>query len=1026
MRAMTAGTRRIRPSVTPSRGRWPALLTLLGVALAACGGDDGTGPDTPLLPADTLAAAASAPAPEAIADAAFDVRTTDFATNDPALPGVPRSFNTVLVALRPDATVGAVNTTLRALGAEIVGGVRGKAGQAGGLLLLRLPSRNHAEAAPLLAQLRAAPWLTVAAKDQLLGLTRHPPRLSSGRVLGQWQYEASPAGGNWGLEAIRVPQMWGLNPAVEKRGGRARLLVLDAEFDLDHPELRLAAGQFIGPPARPGSHGNHVAGIAAAPHADGGGIEGVTPFAELFFSGINQPVTAVGTSSFARDLIGALRTALEAQPALQVVNVSLGYNWYLASPARRASTDVEAQRVADEHGLLLVEFLSALEAAGKSLPVIVAAAGNDSERSNGIVEPARYDSPLCNAAQRTAVIVCVEGTQQRQSSGSDVVPYNFSSSGGQVSAPGNAVLSFNTRDYEAQSGTSMAAPHVAGLVAYLYALRPTTPRPTLASNPVRDLLVNTGREVAGVAPQVDAFAFVLGSDSAFGAGVVRTALLDIDDGSPDGNQRQDRLGVATPSADLDSDGGIGDGRVTMRDFRRFRDWLLQVESDPGLLLDGAPDSPKRDVNGDGRVQGPAEENIYPMGDFNGDGILSRTATARVGGIAPGADRTDLDVFRLGFNDPDAPATPLAALLSSGDVHVQLDNCVATGTNRATSQLRAVGGTVTESRTHPLAEREFVYTVPVASGAPATAYELRTDIGPPGGAPLVRVTSTVQVTLGGDLWERPNCLRILTTALPGGTLNQPYAATLEAVGGSGTYEWRVSSGVLPAGLTLAPSGQLTGTPTQVGTFNVTISATSGVGVNTVSQPFAILVGGGQIVNIATTSLPRGGVGLAYSATLSATGGSGAYTWTQTGLPAGLTLAPSGSISGTPTIPGNALVTFRATESGGAFATTQLALPVLGITTASLGIRVPPSPPVPPGCSTQPIYQEVSILALGGGATYTFALVSGTLPAGMTLSASGLLSGSVPQFGAGSSQIRVSVTSGGLTVERTITLNYAEFC
>jgi hypothetical protein len=50
------------------------------------------------------------------------------------------------------------------------------------------------------------------------------------------------------------------------------------------------------------------------------------------------------------------------------------------------------------------------------------------------------------------------------------------------------------------------------------------------------------------------------------------------------------------------------------------------------------------------------------------------------------------------------------------------------------------------------------------------------------------------------------------------------------------------------------------------------------------------------------LPTGHVGIPYNATLNATGGFGAYTWSAK-LPAGLTLASNGHISGTP----NAAVT-----------------------------------------------------------------------------------------------------------------------
>lgn len=62
----------------------------------------------------------------------------------------------------------------------------------------------------------------------------------------------------------------------------------------------------------------------------------------------------------------------------------------------------------------------------------------------------------------------------------------------------------------------------------------------------------------------------------------------------------------------------------------------------------------------------------------------------------------------------------------------------------------------------------------------------------------------------------------------------------------------------------------------------------------------------VLNISTTSLPPAVEGQAYSAQLSATGGSGTYVWSLasgSSLPAGLSLSASGLISGTPSVSGS---------------------------------------------------------------------------------------------------------------------------
>ncbi len=65
------------------------------------------------------------------------------------------------------------------------------------------------------------------------------------------------------------------------------------------------------------------------------------------------------------------------------------------------------------------------------------------------------------------------------------------------------------------------------------------------------------------------------------------------------------------------------------------------------------------------------------------------------------------------------------------------------------------------------------------------------------------------------------------SLPSGEAGSPYNWNLTATGGSGLYNYSVSSGTLPMGLTLDPTtGRLSGTPSTAGTYNFTITATDG--------------------------------------------------------------------------------------------------------------------------------------------------------------------------------------------------------
>lgn len=108
------------------------------------------------------------------------------------------------------------------------------------------------------------------------------------------------------------------------------------------------------------------------------------------------------------------------------------------------------------------------------------------------------------------------------------------------------------------------------------------------------------------------------------------------------------------------------------------------------------------------------------------------------------------------------------------------------------------------------------------------------------------------------------LMVTTTSLPDGTVNSAYRASLRAAGGVTLYTWSVSSGSLPAGLTLSPSGAFAGTPTDTGTFDFTVLVTdSALQPATVSQALSITVV--LPLMLTTTSLPDGTVDTDYPIT-----------------------------------------------------------------------------------------------------------------------------------------------------------------
>lgn len=167
-----------------------------------------------------------------------------------------------------------------------------------------------------------------------------------------------------------------------------------------------------------------------------------------------------------------------------------------------------------------------------------------------------------------------------------------------------------------------------------------------------------------------------------------------------------------------------------------------------------------------------------------------------------------------------------------------------------------------------------------------------------------------------LTVNPGTVVISPSTLPGGMVGLAYTATVSASGGLAPYTFSVSTGALPAGLSLAAStGIISGSPTASGpsTFTVQV-ADAELPAVTATQSYTVTIV--SALSITTASLPAANIGVSYTATLAATGGVTPYTWAVTtgSLPSGLTLnSTTGVISGTPTSAGTFNFTITVTDS-----------------------------------------------------------------------------------------------------------------
>ena len=271
------------------------------------------------------------------------------------------------------------------------------------------------------------------------------------------------------------------------------------------------------------------------------------------------------------------------------------------------------------------------------------------------------------------------------------------------------------------------------------------------------------------------------------------------------------------------------------------------------------------------------------------------------------------------------------------------------------------------------------------------------------------TITITLSPASGVSLNPGATVTITATLTNDTNNQGVTWTLSGPG-------QLSSNTTTSVVYTAPaniSTAATATVTATSIANSSITAIETITLN-------------AVLTIATTSLPAGTLQTSYNTFVDAEGATGTFTWSVTAgsLPPGLTFqtsstSTSAEITGTPTVLGTYKFTVQVTDSAGTTVTQALSItinpePPLSVATGSL----------PNGQVGTPYTQNLT--ASSGTPPYTWSIISGTLPIGLSLTSTsaGTISGTPIASGTFNFEVQVvdsSTPQQSASANLSITIN-----
>ena len=271
----------------------------------------------------------------------------------------------------------------------------------------------------------------------------------------------------WGLDHIGISNAW--NFSIGNTTSRIKVGIFEKNIQADHEDLNVIPGNFTPNSSDSAEHGTHVAGIIGAISNNSTGISGIA----------QVDIALLDCNNF----VSSIRWAINND--IRVINASFYYGY----------TDSKGNEILASPNKSHAE---AIENFGNAGGIFITSAGNNGETTLGNLDntpeyPAGYGDP--RKYPNITNVITVGALNQRGARSSFS---NYGVNSVHMYAPGGSIIStLPGNSYGRKSGTSMAAPHVAGVAALMLSINSN-----ISAEGLRNAILNNSETISIRIPTV--------------------------------------------------------------------------------------------------------------------------------------------------------------------------------------------------------------------------------------------------------------------------------------------------------------------------------------------------------------------------------------------------------------------------------------------------------------------------------------------------------------------------------------------